>query len=235
VGGSPLEATDPSGMMTNYEMRMTDPRWDALTEERGPSIMVAGVPYAGNSLWVGGFKAQELNSFGMDLMLTRGEQQALGLLPRKLTSEEIQHLGALCGATDCHRIQVYDGWLQKGAGLTIGYTIFMGKPVTSNGSSSYFGTLAHEVMHTVQFTWWLEANAVAAPPSMKGAAFPVTWIMWMVGMSPSPIKNAIGYDIYSPSPGDFWSQSFEQQGAIIEGCFGAGSGCDRSPYQPGPR
>jgi RHS repeat-associated protein len=28
VHGSPLEATDPSGMMDSYEMRMTDPRWD---------------------------------------------------------------------------------------------------------------------------------------------------------------------------------------------------------------
>jgi hypothetical protein len=28
VHGSPLEATDPSGMMDSYEMRMMDPRWD---------------------------------------------------------------------------------------------------------------------------------------------------------------------------------------------------------------
>jgi RHS repeat-associated protein len=73
VNGSPLEATDPSGMMTNYEMRMADPRWDALTEERGPSLMVAGVPYAGNSLWVGGFRTQELNSFDVSLTLTQSE------------------------------------------------------------------------------------------------------------------------------------------------------------------
>jgi hypothetical protein len=158
VHGSPLEATDPSGMMDSWEMLQRDPREAQLTMAQGPSTMVEGVPYDGHGLWLdglgagGGAQIQQINVFGTGTTRTQSEQSSAGLLPRKLTLQEISRLGNLCDATDCFRIQVYDGWIPQGTGLTIGYTIFMGKPVTSNGASSYFGTLAHEVMHTVPFT-----------------------------------------------------------------------------------
>ena len=42
--GSPLEATDPSGMMDSYEMIGPDPREAALTAARGPrSLMVSNM------------------------------------------------------------------------------------------------------------------------------------------------------------------------------------------------
>ncbi len=54
VNGSPLEATDPSGMIMSYEMRMTDSRMDELLAGDGPSGMVDGVSYDGNGGWLNG-------------------------------------------------------------------------------------------------------------------------------------------------------------------------------------
>ncbi|HSF30476.1 MAG TPA: RHS repeat-associated core domain-containing protein [Candidatus Tectomicrobia bacterium] len=39
VNGSPLEATDPSGMIMSYEVRMTDYRMDELLAPQGPSAL----------------------------------------------------------------------------------------------------------------------------------------------------------------------------------------------------
>jgi hypothetical protein len=182
---------------------------------------------------VGGFKAQELNSFGMDLMLTRGEQQALGLLPRKLTSEEVARLGDLCNATRCDLIRVYDGWALKGRAVTIGYDILIGKPMSTNDEREYFGTLAHEVMHTVQFTGLVSYLQAAHPYLPRPVAGDYATMTWAIGMFPSIVDNLRDKDIYSPSPGNFESQTFEQQGSIIGECFGYDRMCDRTPYQPG--
>jgi RHS repeat-associated protein len=51
VGGSPLEATDPSGMMTNYAMRMADPR-EAGFLAGHQTGMVDGMSYDGNAGWL---------------------------------------------------------------------------------------------------------------------------------------------------------------------------------------
>jgi|GEM_PF-6354872 len=91
--------------------------------------------------------------------------------------------------------------------MTIGYTIFMGKPVTSNGVNSYFGPLVHEVMHTVQFTAVLTATAAEYGGETLG--WPAAWATWVVGMSPSLYHNVVGDDIYTPGPSDFYSQSLE--------------------------
>jgi hypothetical protein len=93
VQGSPLEATDPSGMIMSWEMRMPDPRAEELLRPNGPSVLIAGVPYDGNSMWLGGFSTQRLGSFDMDLMLTQAEGGTLGLRrqdqSRPLTENEV--------------------------------------------------------------------------------------------------------------------------------------------------
>ena len=83
VHGSPLEATDPSGMMDSYEMRMIDPREGTFTGPRGPSAIIDGVPYDGNNDgWVSGIQSAgggtggvQLGTFGPGLMLTQNEKQ----------------------------------------------------------------------------------------------------------------------------------------------------------------
>jgi RHS repeat-associated protein len=57
VHGSPLEATDPSGMMDAYEMRMPDPREAGLLAGNGPGGTIDGVSYAGNNGWLNGIVA----------------------------------------------------------------------------------------------------------------------------------------------------------------------------------
>ena len=80
VHGSPLEATDPSGMMDSYEMIGPDPREAALTAARGPTAVIDGVEYSNNNGFVngitrsGGARAVMLGSFGTSLLLTRTEQ-----------------------------------------------------------------------------------------------------------------------------------------------------------------
>jgi len=73
VHGSPLEATDPSGMMDSWEMLQPDPREAELTRDKGRDIMVAGVPYDGNSMWTGGFSTQEIDVFGTGTTRTQSE------------------------------------------------------------------------------------------------------------------------------------------------------------------
>jgi RHS repeat-associated protein len=83
VGGSPLEATDPSGMMMSYAMRMTDPRWDALNVAGGPGKVIDGVSYEGG-LWLegfafaGGVSITQLGTFSIGDMVTNLERNTTG-------------------------------------------------------------------------------------------------------------------------------------------------------------
>ncbi|HSF30475.1 MAG TPA: RHS repeat-associated core domain-containing protein [Candidatus Tectomicrobia bacterium] len=54
VNGSPLEATDPSGMMMSWEMRMPDTRMQEFLAGNGLGGTIDGVSYDGNAGWLNG-------------------------------------------------------------------------------------------------------------------------------------------------------------------------------------
>jgi hypothetical protein len=135
----------------------------------------------------------------------------------------------MCKETDCDRIVVFDIPGTNGGGLTWGYNIFL----RGGGEPDYRQSLlAHEVMHTVQFTALLNVVAERYGGSTT-LAWPEAMTVWAVGMSPSLWHNLRNHDIYSYDRSTpFNAMTLEQQGEVVGNCLGYLDDCDISPFRP---
>jgi hypothetical protein len=195
--------------------------------------MVAGVPYAGNSLWVGGFKAQELNSFGMDLRLTQSEQQAMG---RMMTPAERASLGDMCQQINCDAVHIFDGhdgsagnqrretWvsLSGGTSITIGNNIYVADRHLSADGYISGPTLAHELTHVGQYQQWGGFGYAADGLLIQSVNTVANWLG-----ADDPV-----YQVPLPTSKRFGQLNMEQQATVVEGCYRGISAYCSIPGQP---
>jgi RHS repeat-associated protein len=235
VNGSPLEATDPSGMVPASGGSTGAGRlwaWQHLDKWWGPPP----------SSWDGwfGISGSLLPTIFTRVMYNGEEIARLpgppsrwksleGATPRSLTPRERIVMGSMCKETDCDRIVVFDIPGTNGGGLTWGYNIFL----RGGGEPDYRQSLlAHEVMHTVQFTALLNVVAERYGGSTT-LAWPEAMTVWAVGMSPSLWHNLRNHDIYSYDRSTpFNAMTLEQQGEVVGNCLGYLDDCDISPFRP---
>ena len=246
VSGSPLEATDPSGMVPSWggstaqgalwDREHLDKWWGRPSNDWDGWFGISGtlLPTIYTRVILDGREIGQLPGPPSQYSWLEGAT------PRSLTPIEVLKLGGTCSRTDCGAIRVVDGESWTDRAVTLGFLILMGRRSNPADQAGYFGVLAHEAWHTVQFNEHFYLPTVAALAGggpignvLLSDAYNIAVREWEVAMFPSVVYNALGVDIYTPGPGPFEQQTFERQGQMIQNCFGRGEGCGRVPVQPG--
>ncbi len=225
VGGAVMEARDPSGLIEDIS------RWGPMGEgvgdptPTGPQVQDLG---GGGRLfdwvqrvkvdgqWVTGVHLPLLgwNERQMRRQADRNNATALrSRVKQSLTGKERAALGNFCDQVDCDRVRIH-GNPVDGAGLTIGYDIWI-------GDRKDIPLLAHEMVHVAQY----EDQGIV----QYLATAALTWLG-------AAISNTSPYPYGPLVPGrSYGDYNMEQQGAITQVCFASGGNaaeCRISPFRP---
>jgi RHS repeat-associated protein len=222
VHGSPLEATDPSGMIKQwlqddglaYKLSITaqsDARLNGLLEWGNETWEKYGSAGGGGQL-----VAIVANGDGTTREVPCSEMQSecagwLAPLGRPLSPGEVKQLGNFCDHVRCGDVRIYP----VGRGLTLGHDIFLSE------DRQVLPFLAHEMTHVAQYEDWGPLVYYA-----RG-----TWEQFrkLLGIGKDP------YEIPSPLPLDrpYRKYGMEQQAMITQECFsGSPNACIVSPFHP---